>query len=172
MESHNRPHSDTDLEAFLQSGYGYAFSLTHDASRAEDLVQEACIKLLDRQLPWHKGYFFATIRNRFIEIYRRKMKFPTESLSDLGYQATAAIQVETGDPEKIVADKESLDRALAMLKPEEREVLYLSVVEGYSAKELADLTGRPRNTILSLIHRIKNKLRTLLADERRKHGHE
>lgn len=52
-----------------------------------------------------------------------------------------------------------LERALDQLRATEREILFLSVLEEYSAREIAELTGRPRGTILSIIHRAKKKLR-------------
>ena len=60
---------------------------------------------------------------------------------------------------------ETLDRAFAKLRPEERETMYLAVVEEYTAQEIADMTNRPRGTILSLMHRTRKKLRTILEKE-------
>jgi len=45
----------------------------------------------------------------------------------------------------------------------EREALLLADVEGYTAQEIAELTGHPRGTILSLIHRSRGKLRRQLS---------
>ena len=59
-------------------------------------------------------------------------------------------------------DAQALHRALGTLRPDERETLFLAVVEGYTAQEIADMTQRPRGTILSLLHRTKEKLRNLL----------
>ena len=58
-----------------------------------------------------------------------------------------------------------LDELLAFLRPEEREALYMNAVEGYSAREIAELTDRPRNTVLSLIHRGKKKFRDAIRRE-------
>ena len=55
-----------------------------------------------------------------------------------------------------------MEKALAVLCREEREVLYLNVVEGYSAQEIAILTDCSRNTILSLIYRGKQKFAQFL----------
>lgn len=44
-------------------------------------------------------------------------------------------------------------------------MLFLTAVEGYTTAEIAQLTGRPRGTILSALHRAKKKLRQLLADD-------
>ena len=58
---------------------------------------------------------------------------------------------------------DEMHRALGRLRDDEREVLFLAAVEGYTATELAELTDKPRGTILSMIHRAKKKLREVLA---------
>lgn len=50
------------------------------------------------------------------------------------------------------AGKLILEQALAQLRSIEREALFLAVVEGYTAQEIADLTQQGRGTVLSLIH--------------------
>ena len=58
-----------------------------------------------------------------------------------------------------------LEKPLSRLREEEREALFLNVVEGYTAQEIAKLTDRPRNTVLSLIHRARFKLRREVASD-------
>ena len=55
-----------------------------------------------------------------------------------------------------------LEGALTRLRAPEREALFLNVVEGYTAREIAALTNQPRGTVLSLIHRAKQQLRQAL----------
>jgi len=52
--------------------------------------------------------------------------------------------------------------ALETLRPVERESLFLSAVEGYTAQKIADFTQQPRGTILSLIHRARKKVSSLV----------
>ncbi|MEM6821081.1 MAG: sigma factor-like helix-turn-helix DNA-binding protein, partial [Verrucomicrobiota bacterium] len=52
---------------------------------------------------------------------------------------------------------------LSILKPEERELMYLKHHDGYSASEIARLTGKPRGTILSSLHRSEQKLQSRIA---------
>jgi RNA polymerase sigma-70 factor (ECF subfamily) len=152
------------VDALLDRGYRYAFSLTHNAAEAEDLLQDACLSILAADGSWARAYLFATIRNRFIDRYRRNRKILFLSLdreeersgdehTDLNWEAPDVLQ------------NGSLDRALGSLRTEERETLFLAVVEGYTAEEIAELTARPRGTILSLLYRTKAKLRNLLGKE-------
>jgi RNA polymerase sigma factor (sigma-70 family) len=62
------------LESLLQSAYRYALSLAHDRTEAEDLLQDACMAVVRGGSTWNKPYLFATIRNRFIDRYRRNRK--------------------------------------------------------------------------------------------------
>ncbi|MBI2566581.1 MAG: RNA polymerase sigma factor [Candidatus Schekmanbacteria bacterium] len=151
--------SDQDMAELLQRGFRYALSLTHDESRAEDLLQDAWVAVLAAGGTSSKGYLYAGIRSRFIDRYRRERLVVIESLDA---EVGAALQARAPD-EAILADVASLERALGSLRAEEREALYLSAAEGYSAGEIAALTGRPRGTVLSLIHRGRQKLLRLLA---------
>lgn len=58
-----------------------------------------------------------------------------------------------------------LRAAIADLGPEDRRLVLLSVVGGYSGKEIAALLGRPEGTLRSRLHRTLKKLRALLPEE-------
>jgi len=152
------------VDALLDRAYRYAFSLAHDPAEAEDLLQDACLSILASGGPWERSYLFATVRNRFIDRYRRNRKILFLSLDrddDRSEDQPAELNWEEAD----VLRNGLLDRALALLRAEERETLFLAVIEGYTAEEIAELTARPRGTILSLLHRTKAKLRQLLEKQ-------
>ncbi len=158
--------TEREMDQVLQGGFRYAFSLTHDRAEAEDLIQEACVSILAADAPWDKAYVFTTIRNRFIDRYRRKQKVLFLSLEGEKDGETFEPQyaIESWDAPDYLGNGQ-LERALAELRPEERETIYLAVVEGYTAQEIAGMTGRPRGTVLSLLHRTRYKLRRLLEGE-------
>ena len=152
------------VDALLEQAYRYAFSLAHDAAEAEELLQDACVSILASDGSWERAYLFATIRNRFIDRYRRNRKILFLSLDqdeDEGHADHADVNWDAPD----VLENGHLGRALGALRPEEREALFLSVVEGYTAEEIGKLTARPRGTILSLLYRTKAKLRELLQKQ-------
>jgi RNA polymerase sigma factor (sigma-70 family) len=149
---------DDSLEALLQRAYRYALSLTHKHSWAEDLVQEACVRISKRRGPWDFAYIRMVIKNIFIDQYRKQQK--------ISFQSLESATIESNEPMSEELD-EDLEKALGQLRPEEREMLYLNAVENYSAAELAQLAKRPRGTILSMIHRAKEKLRRCLAEKTR-----
>ena len=89
-----------------------------------------------------------------------------EVLTDANEPGTEGDLRHAGSEAPVFADTATLNRALAALRPAERETLFLADVEGYTAQEIADLTGHPRGTVLSLIHRTHRKLRDLLEQSR------
>ena len=144
-----------DPRALLQAGFRYALSLSNDQAQAEDLVQEAWMRLWqkERSEPG-RAQLFTTIRRLFIDQYRRGQLVVFEAYDEnIG-------AVDDNWAEGL--SMEDLEPALAALRPEEREALFLHSVEGYTAREIALFTGRPRGTVLSLIHRSKGKMARLL----------
>lgn len=141
-----------ELAEALQAGYRYALSLTHHHYEAEDLVQEAWIRV------WRKygarstrALLFTAVRNRFVDRVRRGRLATFESVEghELSDGAEAATPGGSAD----------LDVLLANLQAEEREALFLNVVEGRTAAEIASFTGTTRGTVLSRLHRGKERLR-------------
>ena len=145
------------LEETLQRGYRYALSLTLDAGRAEDLLHDAVVSVLKKKKLRELPYLIATIRNRFVDLYRRERLVVMHPLDEV---TEAELDVEEAP-----LDGAMLEEALGILRPPEREALYLSSVESYTAQEIADLTGSPRGTVLSLIHRARQTLRRFMDDQ-------
>ncbi len=166
--------SDAEI---LQAGYRYALALTHDRHEAEDLVHDAWLKLHERSRLFRgRGYFLRTVRNLFVDRYRRNRRILLEPFND-EYEANAV----HGSPAQSGGDVSGefspysvsdpvLSDALAQIRPQEREALYLNAVEGMSAAQIARHTGRSRSTVLSLIHRGKIKLQRILIHEQRRNS--
>jgi len=157
---------DEETRALVQAGYRYALSLRFAPADAEDLVQEAWFRLLRRYgKVANRALLFTAIRNLFYERHRRERLLIFD-----GLEADSALEAD-GSAAAPDAPPEALAAALAGLRTEEREALYLIVVEGYSTAEAAALLDRPQGTVSSLVHRAKAKLRrTLLAQNDRDEG--
>lgn len=154
------PTPSEDLNELLDRGLRYALSLTHDRCDAEDLLQDAATAMLAKGAEWEIYYLFATIRNRFIDRCRRTQRVTFVSLESHPSFAEACETHEVAD----CLERNRLHGALASLRDDERETLFLSVVEGFTAEEIARFTGRARGTVLSVIFRAKRKLRTMLDE--------
>ena len=64
-----------------------------------------------------------------------------------------------------VADAETVQRAIAELPVEFREIVVLREMEGFSYKEIADLSDVPIGTVMSRLARARKQLQKALASE-------
>lgn len=137
----------------IQAGYRYALSLSQHEHDAEDLVQQACLRVYrSRGKLVGRPYIFAAIRNLFVDQQRRQKTLSFERMTE-----PEKVVCIAGDQQRI-EDRDDLESILSRLSPAEREVLYLNCVEQFTAKEISALTGSPRGTVLSLLSRAKEKL--------------
>ena len=156
MSDNHATRAVVDETELVQAGYRYALSIARHHQDAEDLVQQAWLKL-QRAYGRVEGtpVLFRAIRNLFYDQKRRNKIVQFEPLES------------TPEPGKSEATGVGMDMDLLMrkLRPEEREALYLNVVEGFTATEISAQTGSPRGTILSHIHRARQKLAKALGGE-------
>lgn len=153
MSSNEQEHSSEQL--LLLAGYRYALSLVQHEHDAEDLVQQACLKVFRAKGRLeNKHYFLKTIRNLFYDRWRGRKRANATQLPDSG------LEDPTPNQERMVAGKLDLKTVLESINHEHREVLYLNCVEGFSAEEISRMTGVPKGTVLSQLSRAKNKIRS------------
>lgn len=139
--------------------YTIAYRMTGDYDQANDVLQEAFIKVF-RALPKFRrestlGAWIKTIvvRTALSKIRRSPTFDPIEN-----HVAEASIDWAPA----INADY--LEKAIQMLPAGYRAVFVLIEVEGYAHKEVADMLGISTGTSKSQLFYAKKKLRQLLKD--------
>jgi len=151
--------SDASFRESVLGGYKYALSLAANKHDAEDLTQEAIARLYRKYGEIrNKGHLYRTIRNLYFDSWRRSKVVSIESIE-------TADRVEALDEEhRTPGGALDVEEALRILRPEERELLYLRYKDGYSAAEIAELIDRARGTVLSALYRAENKMRAHMAE--------
>ena len=142
----------------LQRLYRYGFSLTRDEDAAYDLLQDA-LEISLRKAPDNTAavmrYIQRIMRNRFIDQYRHDHRHPTVSFNDNDNQP---VNIDPQVLEDIVIAEHEVESIMTMLEPLEHELLYFWAVEGYTAQEIAGRIDCTRGTVLSRIHRLRQKI--------------
>ena len=142
----------------LQAGYRYALALTHHREDAEDLVQQACLRVYRKYGDTYcRALLFTTIRNLFFDQCQRATRWHMVSLDEMEEEKTMEIRWPGPGLERL-----EVERLLAGLRAEEREALFLHYVLGHTAEEIGELTGQARNTVLSHFQRARKKLKKVL----------
>ena len=141
--------------------WSYLSRISGDASLAEDLVQESYYRFLRADLKsddeaYQKNYLFRIGTNLARDHWRR---LPHRDQPPV--EATEEIQADERIAER-VQQSSDLERALARLKPREREILWLAYVEGSSHKEIAEVIGLRAGSIRLLLFRARRKMAGLL----------
>ena len=155
---------DLDLTATLARLRIYALSLTRNGDRADDLVQQTVLKALagrDSFRPGSNfaGWIFRIQRNEFISELRRTRPI-VDVFGEMAHITSVAPSQESG---LIMREFTAAFRHLAGCQ---REALLLSVLEGWSYQQIAELAGVSVGTIKSRVSRGRAALkRILIGDE-------
>ena len=150
------PNSRSSVEEqYVHQGFRFALSLANNRHEAEDLVQQACLKIIAKKgRITSTGYLLTAIRNLFYDKMRRQKLIAFESLESMESSLPATSRTQPGL-------KLDLEASLNRLSVEEREVIFLNCVEGYTAAEMAPMLGKTRSTILNVLSRAKATLLSL-----------
>lgn len=155
----------TDLSPHLPRLRRYARALTGERFAADDLVQDTLERALSRFAQFRLGtkldaWLLTIMHNLFVNQVRSQAARPPHEPIDEEFvePATPATQ---GD----ALGLRDLDRALARLPAEQREVLLLVSLEELSYDETAKVLGIPLGTVMSRLSRGRERLRALLAGE-------
>ncbi|TCK19022.1 RNA polymerase sigma-70 factor (ECF subfamily) [Thiogranum longum] len=149
----------------------YAHALLGDSDRAEDLVQETLARALGRLHFWRRGsdmraWLFTIMHNQFANDCRRAQKRPDAvALDDVTTEAAAA------DTAELHAGLHDIEQALMLLPEAQRAALLLVSLEGLSYNESARVLGIRPGTLMSRLHRAREKLRSALNHESGKVRH-
>ena len=162
---------DTEQYAVLVRRYRdryarYAAQMLGSHDAAEDAVQDALLRAYDqlaqcREPEKFAGWFFLILRNRCFGERRRWGK----TVRSLDPQDEAIAGPERSDAlvERAEASQ-ALERALARLTAEQRDVFVLKHVEEMSYDEIAALTGASVPSLKMRMHRAYDRLREELKE--------
>jgi RNA polymerase sigma-70 factor (ECF subfamily) len=144
--------------------WAYLARVSGDAALADDLLQECYCRFLTLSEPpqedaHRKNYLFRIATNLLRDHWRaiqRHGETPIET-ADMPSQDREVTNVPL---------RSDLDRALAKLKPRERQLLWLAYAEGASHREIAKVSGMREASVRPLLFRARKKLMDLVGGTR------
>jgi RNA polymerase sigma-70 factor (ECF subfamily) len=143
----------------------YARTLARESDAAEDLVQTALLRALERRGSFRadgnlRGWLLAILHNAFVdaERARRAERAREAAVVELRPAATPAVQ-------EGVVRLGQIRTAFLALPEEQRAALHLVAIEGLSYRAAADVLGVPQGTLMSRIARARAALRALEEDK-------
>jgi len=148
------------IAAAIPSLRRYSYALLGGRGDADDLVHDTLVRAMDRLHLYHPGtdlraWLFTILHNQHIDTLRRNTRRPDGiALDDEDGTAPSA-------QEGRLAIRD-LDRALALLPEEQRQVVLLVGLEGLAYAEVAEVLDIPLGTVMSRLNRGRQRLRSLM----------
>lgn len=141
----------------------YACCFVHNASAAEDIAEDCFVALILRKKHFSaeaqlRAYLFKVARSKCIDwlrMWNRSSSFDETLLPPTDIERT----LEARERER------KLYAALASLKREYRDVLYLVYLEGFTVEECTHILRRTKKQIYNLLARAKTALKERLSKE-------
>ncbi len=156
--------------------YRLAWRFTGSVADAEDLVQDLLLKLYPRtaelyEIEQLRPWLARVLYRQFVDSVRQQARSPITVIADDpsdGENALDAFPAAKDGPEDCAersAWRERILAALQQLNPEQRAVVAMHDIEGYSLEELETILATPLGTLKSRLHRARQRLRALLPME-------
>jgi RNA polymerase sigma-70 factor, ECF subfamily len=153
-----------------------AYHMIGDSETAEEITQDVFVRIYEGARSYHpdlskvSSWVISITRHRAIDEIRRRTIRPEQGRIDWpdesGDDQLNIIQPTDG-PEEAVEARMTRDRirnALAILPEEQRKVLRLAYLNGYSHQEIAEFLGEPLGTVKSRIRIAMEKMRHALLE--------
>jgi RNA polymerase sigma-70 factor (ECF subfamily) len=165
------------LAPVLESAYGTAFHMTRSREEAEDLLQEASVQAFRHLNQFQEGtnfkaWFFKILINAFRSRYRKRQREPEIAPLDDAPElylymqlAKANLTAQSENPAALVLSQmseEDIQKAIARLPEEYREVAALYFMEERTYQEIAEIVDCPVGTVRSRLHRARKLLQKAL----------
>ena len=173
----NRAMFDEVFLPHMAEAYRLAQWLTGNASDAEDVVQEAALRAFRGIKTFgavnSRAWSLTIVRNTAYTWLMKNRSKTVVFTEDQTLQEQNAIQIENGlaskieTPEEIALIKTGVDevqRALAELSPQFREVIVLREINQLNYRDIAEITNVPIGTVMSRLSRARQLMIALLRD--------
>jgi RNA polymerase sigma-70 factor (ECF subfamily) len=147
--------------------WAYLARVSGDPTLADDLMQETYVRFLsadgapgieDGEVAGRR-YLFRIATNLLRDHWRRPRSASIEEIPEAFFVAKET----TGSYESNAL----LTPALNRMKPRERQLLWLAHAEGYSHREIAEITGLASASIRLLLFRARRKIARMLREPER-----
>lgn len=153
-----------ELLQTIPSLRAFAVSLCGNATRADDLVQEALVKAWANFTSFREGtnlraWLFTILRNEYYSQMRKKGR----EVEDADGEIAARVPVQGQQTGHI--EMQEMKRALAQLPYDQREAIILVGASGMSYQEAAEICGIAVGTVKSRVSRARARLAELLDED-------
>jgi RNA polymerase sigma-70 factor (ECF subfamily) len=154
------------VKPHLTKLYRLAYRLTNQRDDAEDLVQEVLLAVYPRleemqDIEMPGSWLSRILYRKFVDQYRRQKRSPIDYTDDDQNIYDSAMDTAMQPAERLNSSQTQsmLNMALNKLNEDQRVLIMLHDVEGYTLQEIAEMLDTSIGTLKSRISRARTKLR-------------
>lgn len=170
---HSRSYEEqliSEMEKRLPVFRSFASGLCSDQFVADDLVQSACERALERldqvrDVSGVKSWIYRIIYTQWQDLLRKRKRRNAKLLS-FGQSLTAGRQSDTIHSERRSIAKLDIEKALDILSADNRAALVLVTMAGYNYSEASGVLEVPVGTVASRVARAKAQLAGYLNSQK------
>jgi RNA polymerase sigma-70 factor (ECF subfamily) len=149
-------------ERSARSLWAYLARISGDPALADDLMQETYLRFLSASYPADgevacRRYLFRIATNLLRDHLRRPRPGSIDDVPESLLGSVTDISQSSAQA--------MLGPALAQLRPRDRQLLWLAHAEGYTHREIAEITGLQSASIRLLLFRARRKIAALLRQQ-------
>ncbi len=153
--------------------YNVAYRIMGNGDDAADVVQDSFVKAYKHLQQFRGGSFKAWLlritTNTCYDKLRYRKRRPTVPIEEIASNSyhSAQLRSDVSGPEEVALQMEraeTIQQGISMLPPDQRVVLVLSDVEGFSYREIAEIAQIPIGTVRSRLARARGKMRDYLRE--------
>lgn len=153
-------------ERSARSLWAYLARVSGDGALADDLLQESFVRFLcaEAELDGEvaaRRYLFRIATNLLKDHWRRPRAASIDEVPEENFRAERG---EAGIESRFESEA-VLGPALAQMRPRDRQLLWLAYAEGYSHREIAEVTGLASASIRLLLFRARRKVARLITEQ-------
>lgn len=167
----------TQVGAHMPRMYRVALRMVSDVDRAQDVVQDACVKALRKVEDFNGRASLATWLHRItVNCARDHLQGNHREKKKIEALGARMVQSPSSppDPSLAVEQREMIDMVLQQVRllPDDcRSAFILTQLDGYSYDEAAVIEDQPRGTMASRVYRAKKLLQEQMNARIRGQGH-
>ncbi len=153
------------VEPHIPSLRRYAMVLLrYDEDRSDDLVQDCLVRAMSKWHLWRRpgnlrAWLFTILHNIYVNDVQKAATRPNV-IELQEYLPGISVPPEQGEGLALREVAQSVHR----LPDEQKQILLLVGLEGFSYEEAAQITGVPEGTVKSRLSRARRKLKDMLED--------
>lgn len=181
----NRIHIDTDLvkqvkrgnttafqhlvDQLMKPAYYHALAILRDHDDAVDISQETFIKVwksrkrIDPERPLYP-WFYTILKNLCLNRIRDDSRRKETAMSQLDYWTEPKGDQNPSSAVEHTEEHRLVQETLSKMDVNDREIIVMKDLEGYSYREIAELLDIPIGTVMSRLYYARKRFKTYMEE--------